>query len=79
MSAIYKVTIDVTRDEEVVTGKQWVKGGTESKDSPGEYGYTPQTVQTKSVEHRVFSYEAKTLQVAEVVRAVLANSAPLTE
>lgn len=71
---MYKITITRTNQVESLTSRQWEKGGTDGNEVDGEYGYTPQIPEIKTVTSTILEMTVDILEVTPVVVAILDNS-----
>ena len=72
---IYKVTIEVTREEDSLTGREWRTGG--NIDKPDDMAYTPQVREVKEVKRTIATFELRNLDTKAVLLAVLNAGDPL--
>ena len=68
LKEIYKVTVEVERYEEVVAGKDWVKGG--NQDEPDKWAHNPEVIKTSKVRREIYTQTLENLDLVEVVKAV---------
>ncbi|MCK4710835.1 MAG: hypothetical protein KAU21_19630 [Gammaproteobacteria bacterium] len=67
----YKITIVETSEEETLTSRRWVEGGTEgSGEGRTGYGYTPQIPQTVKVEREIYTQQTDDLNLVSVINAI---------
>ncbi len=73
MKPIYRVTIEVTREEEKLQSREYL-----GADSGGVDGsaYGPQRLEISEVDRILAKITVKDLKVATVIRSILANSKP---
>ena len=70
---IYKVTVTLSRLEDTVKARNWVRGGTidASDDSDGtSFGYAPQVIETKRVNRTIYEQEVEDLDLQALIVAV---------
>lgn len=72
---IYKVTIEVVREEESLTDREWRSGGDIEK--PDQMGYTPQVREITAVTRTIASLELRELDTKAVLTAVIDAGRPL--
>lgn len=68
MNKRYRVEVTEEVEEETLTSRKWVQGGT--VEAGEDWGYTPQVKEVKKINRCIFMQDLADLDLTEVIKAV---------